>query len=322
MLTDPADTIAPVHPAGAARGQDVQNPGGPNQDRQNNDNVPAAIGCFVAAIALFSVMDTLIKFLSAGYPVAQLMFVRSFVALSLVGGYVLATGGLASLRTKRLGSHVLRSLAGLASMACFFYAFKHLPLAEVYVLSFAGPLFITALSVPLLGERVGWRRWAAVLVGFGGVLVMARPSVDALPPFPVLVGLGAAFFYALAMLAVRGLARTESNGAIVTYLLLTCTAASAVFALPVWVAPSGGDLLLMGAVGTFGAVAQLFMTQAFRLAPAVVVAPFEYSGMLWATLLGFLVFGEVPTQAVLAGAAIIIASGIYIIHREAVRGRG
>ncbi len=284
------------------------------------DDTRQAIGCFLLAILLFAGMDTLIKHLSAVYPVAQLMFVRSVVAVLLVGGISIARGGWNGLRTRRPLAHVWRAFAGLLSMGCFFYAFKHLPLAEVYVLSFAGPLFITALSMPLLGEPVGWRRWAAVLVGFGGVVVMARPEADA-PVLPILVGLAAAFFYALAMIAVRGLSRTESNTAIVVYLLLTTTVVSGIAAVPVWQAPGLADAGLMLLVGTLGAGAQVLMTQAFRLAPAAVVAPFEYTGMIWATLLGFLVFGDVPTPTVLTGAGIIIASGLYILHRETMRRR-
>ncbi|MBP2311026.1 DMT family transporter [Azospirillum soli] len=284
------------------------------------DDTRQAIGCFLLAILLFAGMDTLIKYLSAGYPVAQLMFVRSAVAVLLVGGISIARGGWSGMRTRRPLAHVWRAFAGLLSMGCFFYAFKHLPLAEVYVLSFAGPLFITALSMPLLGEPVGWRRWAAVLVGFGGVVVMARPEADA-PLLPVLVGLAAAFFYALAMIAVRGLSRTESNTAIVVYLLLTTTVVSGIAAVPVWQAPGLADAGLMLLVGTLGAGAQVLMTQAFRLAPAAVVAPFEYTGMIWATLFGFLVFGDVPTPTVLTGAGVIIASGLYILHRETMRRR-
>ena len=286
-----------------------------------DDDIPRAIGCFLLAILLFAGMDTLIKYLSGGYPVAQLMFARSVVALVLVGGISVVRGGWGGMRTRRPFAHVLRSLAGLLSMGCFFYAFKHLPLAEVYVLSFAGPLFITALSVPLLGEAVGWRRWAAVLVGFGGVGVMARPEAGA-PLLPVLVGVAAAFFYALAMIAVRGLARTESNTAIVVYLMLTTTVVSGVATVPVWVQPGWFDLGLMLLVGTLGGAAQVLMTQAFRLGRAAVVAPFEYTGMIWATLFGFLVFGDVPTPAVLTGAGIIIASGLYILYRETMRRGG
>ncbi len=237
------------------------------------DSVPYAVGCFLAAILLFAAMDTLIKFLSAGYPVAQLMFVRSLVALLLVGGYTMTRGGgLAALRTRRPWGHVWRAFAGLLSMGCFFTAFKHLPLAEVYVLSFVGPLFITALSGPLLGEAVGWRRWAAVLAGFCGVVVMARPSAGAALT-PVVIGLCAAFFYALAMLAVRGLSRTETAASIVVYLLLTTTVVSGALALPVWVAPTALELGLMAVVGALGAFAQVLITQAFRRAPPSVVAP-------------------------------------------------
>ncbi|MBF5094378.1 DMT family transporter [Azospirillum sp. INR13] len=280
------------------------------------DSVPYAVGCFLGAILLFAAMDTLIKFLTADYPVPQLMFVRSLVAFLLVGGYTLwRGGGIAAMRTRRPWGHVWRAFAGLISMGCFFYAFRELPLADVYVLSFAGPLFITALSAPLLGEPVGWRRWAAVVVGFGGVVVMAQPSAGA-PLVPVLVGLCAALFYALAALAVRGLSRTETSASIVLYLLLTTTVVSGALTIPVWTAPTAYALGLMALVGAIGAGAQVLLTQAFRRAPPAVVAPFEYTGMVWASLFGWMVFGDLPTAPVLLGAMVIIGSGLYILHRE------
>lgn len=285
------------------------------------DSVPYAVGCFLGAILLFAAMDTLIKFLTADYPVPQLMFVRSLVAFLLVGGYTLVRGGgIAAMRTRRPWGHVWRAFAGLISMGCFFYAFRELPLADVYVLSFAGPLFITALSAPLLGEPVGWRRWAAVVVGFGGVVVMAQPSAGA-PLIPVLVGLCAALFYALAALAVRGLSRTETSASIVLYLLLTTTVVSGALAVPVWTAPTAFALGLMALVGAIGAAAQVLLTQAFRRAPPAVVAPFEYTGMVWASLFGWMVFGDLPTVPVIAGAMVIIGSGLYILHRETVVAR-
>ncbi len=285
------------------------------------DSVPYAVGCFLIAILLFAAMDTLIKVLTADYPVPQLMFVRSLVAFLLVGGYTLVRGGgIAAMRTRRPWGHVWRSFAGLISMGCFFYAFRELPLADVYVLSFAGPLFITALSAPLLGEPVGWRRWAAVVVGFGGVVVMAQPSAGA-PLVPVLVGLAAALFYALAALAVRGLSRTETSASIVLYLLLTTTVVSGALAVPVWTAPTAFGLGLMSLVGVLGAGAQVLLTQAFRRAPPAVVAPFEYTGMVWASLFGWLVFGDLPTVPVLVGAMVIIGSGLYILHRETMTAR-
>lgn len=285
------------------------------------DSVPYAVGCFLGAILLFAAMDTLIKFLTADYPVPQLMFVRSLVALLLVGGYTLwRGGGVAAMRTRRPWGHVWRAFAGLISMGCFFYAFRELPLADVYVLSFAGPLFITALSAPLLGEPVGWRRWVAVVVGFGGVVVMAQPSTGA-PLVPVLVGLCAALFYALAALAVRGLSRTETSASIVLYLLLTTTVVSGALTVPVWTAPTAYALGLMALVGAIGAGAQVLLTQAFRRAPPAVVAPFEYTGMVWASLFGWMVFGDLPTAPVLLGAMVIIGSGLYILHRETVVAR-
>ncbi len=280
--------------------------------------VRAAIGWMVLATGLFGVMDTLVKWLTAGYPVMQLVFVRSGVSVVLFLVLLPWLGGWASLRTRRPFAHALRAVFGLASVTLFFLAFRDLPMADVYALSFVAPLFITALSVPILGEPVGWRRWAAVLAGFAGVTVMLRPDAG-MPVGPALMALAAALFYALAMLSIRALARTETATATVVYLLAVMMAASGAVALPGWVPPSAADWGLMAAMGAAGTGAQFAITHAFRLAPAAVVAPFEYTGMLWAVGFGWAVFGDVPTADILTGAAVIIASGLYILHRESRR---
>ncbi|MCC7274590.1 MAG: DMT family transporter [Alphaproteobacteria bacterium] len=270
----------------------------------------------LAAVALFVVMDGLIKWLSVTFPTLQVMFFRSLFALIPIAVVVAYQGGAGRLRTRRPGLHALRCLAGLASMLCFFHAFRTMPLADVIAIGFAAPLFVTALSVPLLGEKVGIRRWSAVVVGFVGVLVMVRPGSDVLE-----VGAGVALLgtvaYSLAMIFMRDLGRTDTTTAITLYFTVSCVLVAGA-ALPfVWVAPAGPvEWALLSALGLLGGVAQLLMTQAFRLAPVAVIAPFDYTAMLWGATLGYAVWGEVPDAWVWLGAAIVAASGLYIVHRE------
>lgn len=205
-------------------------------------------------------------------------------------------------------------------MILFFYAFALMPLAEVVAIAFSAPLFITALSMPLLGERVGPRRWAAVVVGFAGVLVILRPGTELFQPVAFLP-LTASLFLALAMLQVRLLTRTETNIALMTYMTSAGALVTAPFLLSGWVQPTGFDWALIVGMGIIGGTAQYLLTQAFRKAPASLIAPLEYSGILWAGLLGYWLFGEVPDRWVFVGSAIVIASGLYILHRETRLGR-
>lgn len=278
------------------------------------------IALFNLTILLFAVMDSMIKTLSATYPTAQIAFFRAAFALLPLAVAVVHAGGVKVLRTERPWSHVLRAGVSAAAVFCFFKAFGLLPLADVYALSFAAPLFVTALSVPILKETVGWRRWAAVLVGFAGVVVMLRPGAGVLS-VAALLPLAGAFFYALTMLYVRHLSKTETNEAIVFYFMATLTVLAGIVMLPAWVTPTPLHLGLLVATGIVGGVAQLTVTQAFRLAAPSLLVPFEYSGMLWAVAFGWFFFGEMPDAWIGAGAAIVIASGLYILHRETAAAR-
>jgi drug/metabolite transporter (DMT)-like permease len=274
------------------------------------------IGCLLGAVLLFAVMDTLIKGLSPDFGTFQIIFFRSLFALVPIGFAVMRAGGPAVLRTRRPAGHVLRSLVGLGAMISFFAALRYMPLADVYAISFAAPLFLTALSVPVLGEAVGWRRWTAVLVGFAGVLVVIGPTSGVFSPV-ALLALAGAFFYALAMLLVRRLSRTEGNATIVLYFTLTCVAAGGIGMIPDWVTPERpGQVAMLIGVGIVGGMAQLLLTNAFRLAPAAVIAPLEYTALFWGLLFGWMFFGELPTEALLLGGPLIVASGLYILHRE------
>lgn len=277
--------------------------------------------CLVAAIGFFAAMDAMIKSVAGTYPTFQIVFFRSLFALLPLGVVVAREGGLRVLRTGRPLGHVARSAVGLAAMFCFFASFAHMPLADVYAIVFAGPLFLTALAVPLLGERVGWRRWTAVAVGFAGVLVVLRPGAGMLSGAALVCLLGS-FLYALAMIMIRLLGRTESTATMVVYFTLTGTLAGAVGMIPDWVTPRGAaDLGLLAAIGVAGGIAQLLMTSAFRMTPASTLAPFEYTALVWGVGFGWALFGEWPDAAVFLGAAIVAASGLYIVRRETVRHR-
>ena len=275
------------------------------------------IAFMLLAVGLFAVMDAMVKWLGETYPTGQLVFFRSAFAFIPLGIVIARSGGLrrALMITNGWG-HAVRCLIGMGSLGLFFYCFPRMPLADMIAITFAAPIFITALSVPLLGERVGPRRWTAVLVGFGGVLVILQPGGSGFDGIALLALLGT-LFYAGAVISVRWLARTESSTSIVFTFTLTCTLVSAALLPFQWVTPSLPDLALLIVVGLIGGCAQIAITEAFRKADVSLVVPFEYSAMLWAALLGFLFWGEIPGNNVWYGVAIVIASGLYILFREA-----
>lgn len=281
--------------------------------------VGRGIAFMVVAIALFSFMDGLVKWLAPRYPIMEIVFFRSLFAFVPLGIFIFRTGTLGSLKTQRPLGHIFRSFMGLAAMSAFFYAFANMPLANAVAISFAAPLFITALSVPLLGEAVGLRRWSAVVVGFVGVIVMVRPDAGIFDSV-AMVALSGTIFMALAMIFVRKLSRTETSAAIVFYFSLSATVVSGAFMPFQWVTPDLPDLALLIAVGLIGGMAQIFMTNAFRHAPVAVIVPFEYTAIIWAVLLGFFLWGDIPGLHVWLGVAIVAASGIYIVRREATLG--
>ena len=281
------------------------------------DRVGSGIASMLLAVAALSVMDAMAKWLAEGYPIAELVFFRNLFALPPVF-FILwqQRGGFATLKPRwRLG-HVIRAVFGLGAIFAFFTGLRYLPLAEAISIAFAAPLFVTALSVPILGERVGPRRWAAVVVGFLGVLIMTRPGAEAFRPEALYI-LAAALCYALAMLVTRRLARSDTTPAIMLSGICISLGVSGL-ALPFgWRTPLGLDFWLFVLLGLIGGIGMYFMTQAYRYAPAAVVAPFDYTALIWGTLIGWLVWHELPGAQVWLGAGVVVASGLYIIHREA-----
>lgn len=268
-----------------------------------------------AGVASLCVSDAIGKTLTETYTPVQILFLRNVIALPFAILIALNMGGPAALRSAKPAAHVLRGVIWVIAATLFFTGLSLLGLAEATTLVFVAPVFVTAISALVLREQVGWRRWAAVLAGFAGVLIVVRPGAATFQPaalFPV----ATAFFYALLMISARWVDPRESVWTMMLY-LVGFGALFAGLAMPfVWVAPQGEHAWLFLGIALFGTAGITMMTQAFRFAPAAVVAPFDYTALIWATLLGWLIWGEIPDAATYAGAAVIIASGLYIVLRE------
>ena len=279
------------------------------------ENVRLGIASMLVAMVLMTVMNALAKALAETYPLTEVTFFRNLFALLPAVAMVAAAGGRECLRTEHRLGHVWRGVIGLTSMGLLFWSYHLMPLADAVAISYAAPLFVTALSVPLLGERVGPYRWGAVAVGFVGVLIIVQPGGAVLGK-GALVALAAAVAYALAMIAMRQLGRTERPVTTVFYFTVIATVLSGLTLPFSWITPTWEGFGLMALMGLAGGGSQYFSTRAYALAPAVVIGPFSYAGLLWATLLGWLVWGDVPSLTVTVGAGIVIASGLLILFRE------
>ena len=278
------------------------------------ERVGVGIACAAVGIAFMALFDALAKLLGENYHVVQLVFFRNFFGLLFVLVLVARTG-LGSLGSRHPVLHALRAAFALGATFSFFIGLQFMPLAEAFAITFTGPIFITVLSIPVLGETVGLRRWSAVLVGFVGVVIMLRPGSEALR-VEALLPLTAALCYAFVMLLSRKLSRREPVGTVMFWTALIGTLASGT-ALPFeWLDPTPGDWALFILLGLLGSVTMWFMTMAYRHAPAAVIAPFDYTILLWGLLLGWLIWRELPDPAIWPGAVILTGCGLYITHRE------
>lgn len=283
------------------------------------DNIPRGIACLVGATSLFSGVNMAAKYLSETYPVGEIAFFRCIGAALPCLVIVLMKGGLPMLRTSHVGLHGMRTFFGFVSLVTAFLSFSLMPLGDAVAIGYAGPLFVTALSVPLLGDRVGKHRWSAVAVGFLGVLIMAHPSGN-VTIFGAIIALTNAFFYALSMISVRQLGATETAPAMLFYHTIFSTLFGAALLPFGWVTPDPFGLVVLLGIGLVGGVSQWLVIHAFRQAPPSSLSPFTYIGLIWAVFWGWLMWGEVPTVWLLGGAALVVAAGMYILHREIVLG--
>jgi drug/metabolite transporter (DMT)-like permease len=267
---------------------------------------------------LFAVMGVLVKLVGTRLSIAQVTFFRALFGLLTILPFAIAAGPRV-LATKRPLGHLGRGLMGATGMFCGFYSLAHLPLALATAYSFTKPLFLVLLALFFLGEKVRSRRLTAMAVGFAGVLVMLRPQAGI--EFAAVVALGGAAIVAGVVVAVKLLVRTERPVTVMFYFGVISTAIMAVPAWLVWVPPSSGELLLLMAVGALGASGQSTMIRAYTLTEATAIGPLDYLRLLYSAAFGYLIFGEVPDRWMWAGAAIIIASTLYIARREAQLGK-
>ncbi len=265
----------------------------------------------LVATLLFSGMNATAKALGPRYSALQLIFFRNLFALIPLGIALLVSGEIAQLRTRRPLGHALRAASGLVSLACFFYAFARLPLATVTAVSFAAPLCVAALSWPLLGERVGRTRIIGIVVGFAGVLFIVRPTGPRLES-AMAAAIAATLLYALVMIFMRQLNRTERPEAIVLYYLLSSVFLSGITLPYVWTTPDWTGWGLFLGLGLLGGSAQLAMTIAFRHGDAALVAPFDYTTIIWSTVIGGLAWHEWPGAELWLGLAMIVGGGLWL----------
>jgi drug/metabolite transporter (DMT)-like permease len=268
------------------------------------------------AMAALSLMDATMKELVGHYSPLQVAALRGMVSLPFVIAWVYwRERTFRTLFHVRWRWHIARGVLAVLMLTSFIYAISGMPLSEAYTLFFVSPLLITALSVPLLKESVDLKRWIAVLVGFGGVLVVLRPGFVGLDLLSVAV-LVAATCYALNAISVRILGRTDSTAAMSFWFIAMIAVGAGALALPDWQAVRSSDALWLIGMGVTGALGQLLITEAFKCAPVSIVAPFEYSTLFWGVLLDLAIWGDLPGPLVFAGAAVIVGSGLYLIHRE------
>lgn len=293
---------------------------GASRPEERSSDASLGIGLLVLAEVVFATMDTVAKHLSQEMPVGMVVWGRYAFNFAFMLPFLLRRNPGEVLRVQRLGLVLLRGLQLLCATACFFTAIRYIPLADAVAIGFVAPLFVVALSVPLLGERVGPRRWAAVLVGLAGTLVIVRPGFAEVHwAYGLLIAM--AFIFATFVINTRVLTRTEQPLTMLFYTTLVGASGASLLLPFVWQMPTPEQWAMMAAMGALGGVSHFLLIHAYRVATASLLAPFQYAQIIFAGIWGWLVFGDVPDGWVVAGTLILVASGLYILRREALQGR-
>lgn len=281
-------------------------------DRDAIADIRRGVALAVCAVALFTVMISLVKWLSAWFAPMQIAFFRAVCATAICLPVVLADAGIAGLRTRQPGAYVLRGLVGCGSIATSFYGVTLMPIADWVALTFMVPLFVAAMSAPMLGESVGWRRWLAILAGFAGILIIVPPTGTA-SLWALAVGITAQMLVAFALVLIRRMGSAERTTTIVFYYMVGISMITLVLAPLDWRGPQGAQWLWLIAVGLVAGGAHLLITAAYRLAPASVIAPLDYTGIVWAMLIGWFVWTEKPDANLFLGLPLVVGSGLYVV---------
>jgi len=279
----------------------------------------AGMAAMLTGVAAFAFMDACLKLLTAHYPSAQVAALRGLAALPVVFVWAMYAGGPRQLVNVRWPLHLIRGVLSVFMMVTFTFALKELSLARAYALFFVAPLLIAIFSIFMLGERVHRTQWIAIIIGFAGVLIVLRPPTAGFGWVGSIAVLGTAFCYALSSILVKIIGRTDSTQAMVFWMTCMLAIGATAVALPGWQPLLREHYLLIGGVAISGAIGQWGITEAFKHAPAASVAPLEYSGLAWVIMIDFFVWSVTPEWRTLAGAAVIVGSGLYLLRFESRR---
>jgi drug/metabolite transporter (DMT)-like permease len=277
------------------------------------------IALMIAAVGIFGVMDALMKFLATRYPPMQIACLRGASSLPFVFATCLLTGRLGELRPRRLHLHALRAVISIAMLWCFVWALARMSLANTYAITLSAPLLVVPCAALLLGEKADRHVWVAILLGLAGVLVMLKPTASGFVSVAGFAALGSALCWAIVVVMVRMLAVTEKTSSMVFWFLVLLALGAGALAAPRWVAIAAGDWPWIALLGLTGWAAQHLVTEAFRLAPAATVAPYEYLSIVWGAGIDWVLWHTVPGARIVLGAGIVIAAGLYLLHRERAR---
>jgi drug/metabolite transporter (DMT)-like permease len=283
--------------------------------KARREHIPLGIVYMIGATVMFAASSAVSKWLVASYPIGEVLFTRTGIALITCALFIMPQAGLAAFRTRRLPHHLMRSLSQGCSQTCLLIAFSLMPLAGAIAINFSAPLFTVLISALLLKEKVGLARWVALLVGFCGVLIVANPGAGVFQ-IGALFALANAVLYGSVTVGVRGMTATESAETLILYQLALLTAFFALLLPLGWISPTPADAGWILFNGVSNAVGQYWWTRALHLAPASAVAPFYYLSLVWASILGFAVWGDVPTVSLVIGSGVVVASGLFLLWRE------
>jgi len=287
----------------------------PHEPATRVERIPLAIAYILAATFVFTCTSALSKWLIAKYPIGEVVFLRAFVPLIGLSLFVLPRFGLSVFRTRKLKGHVLRGATQSCSQIFLLIAFSLMPLASAIAINFSAPIFATFASILMLRERVGAVRWSALIVGFLGVLIVTNPGPNTFT-VGALFALANAVMYGTVTAGVRGLTKTESTETLTMYQMLLMSTAFALMLPFGFRLPTFGDGVWLVLNGVGNGIAQYWWTRALHLAPTSAVAPFQYFTLIWAMLLGFAVWGDLPTLSLLIGGAVVAGSGLCLLWQE------
>ena len=274
------------------------------------------IGILFMILGMFclSVNDVNVKWLNQKFPVWEVIFFRAFSGM-IISILLVLKFGIKTLKTTKPIAHLIRSFSAVATVVLYFFGLKFLLLSENVALAHSGPIIATILAVPILGEKLGIKRLAAVILGFIGVLVIVQPGSD-LFKIESLLPIGSAVFMAFSYLSLRFIMKTDSSISIIFYYSLALLTTAILFFPSDFKIPNSIELIFLLSLGVMGSLGHYFLSQAAKRAETAIITPFEYSAFIWVIILGYIIFGEIPRATVLFGGFLIIVSGIYIIYRE------